>query len=74
MHEWLINHKILGPYIKNYMEHRAVKRGVKIYALALLWTSLTIDIILLPKIILKIILAAIGIAVSIHILKLKTLK
>lgn len=73
LHTWLNNHKILGPYIRNYMEHRSVKKNVKIYVLLMLWISLIFAIIMLPKIVFKVMLAVIGTVVSIHILKLRTL-
>lgn len=73
LHTWLNNHNILGPYIRNYMEHRSVKKNVKIYALLMLWISLIFAIIMLPKIVFKVMLAVIGTVVSIHILKLRTL-
>lgn len=70
----LINSKRLGPYIKNYIEKKAVKKKVKYSALAFLWTSLIISIILIDNIYIRLLLGLIGIAVSTHIVLLKTLK
>lgn len=70
----LINSKRLGPYIKNYIEKKAVKNKVKYSALAFLWTSLIISIILIDNIYIRLLLGLIGIAVSTHIVLLKTLK
>jgi len=69
---WLINHKTFGEYIYNYVTHRAVKRSAKITALVVLWLSMTTSIVLVDILYVRILLIAIGTAVSIHILSLKT--
>lgn len=74
LHKWLINHKIFGSYIYNYMTYRAVKKSTKIGALISLWLSLGLSIILLKNLILKILLFVTGSTVSIHLIKLKTLE
>lgn len=70
---WLLGHKIFGSYLEDYMEHRAVKKKVKIFALVFLWSTMIISIILVPISAVKIVLPFIGLAVSVHILSLKTL-
>ena len=37
LYEWLINHKVLGEYIRNYREHRAIPLRVKIISVSLVW-------------------------------------
>jgi uncharacterized membrane protein YbaN (DUF454 family) len=74
LYGWLINHKTFGSYIHNYMTYRAVKKSTKIGALITLWISLSISIVLVEKFWLKIFLFLIGTAVSIHLLKLRTLE
>lgn len=49
MYHWLMNHKILGPYIYNYVTYRAVKRNVKIGSLALLWLTLALSFFLVAN-------------------------
>lgn len=71
---WLVGHKIFGSYINDYMEHRAVKKKAKIAALVFLWATMTVSIIVVPVTAVKWLLPIIGIAVSAHILSLKTLK
>lgn len=71
---WLVGHKVFGSYINDYMEHRAVKKRAKLAALVFLWFSMTVSIIVVPVIAVKWLLPIIGIAVSAHILSLKTLR
>jgi uncharacterized membrane protein YbaN (DUF454 family) len=73
INDWLINHRLFGSYINDYLNHRALKKRVKIYALILLWVSLIFSAILISKIYLGIILVIIGTVVSIHIIRLKTM-
>lgn len=73
MHTWLINNKIFGEYIYNYMTYRAVRKSVKIKALIFLWVSLLISIFTISNLYLDILLLLIGISVSAHIISLKTL-
>jgi len=74
LHKWLNNHKIFGPYIYNYMKYRAVRRRVKVGAITMLWVTLSISIFLVDIIYVRLILLAIGTAVTVHILMLKTLE
>jgi uncharacterized membrane protein YbaN (DUF454 family) len=73
MYNWLINHRIFGSYIYCYLEYRAVPRKTKIGALIFLWTTLLVSATLVPSIQIKIFLMVVGIAVSLHLLTLKTL-
>jgi uncharacterized membrane protein YbaN (DUF454 family) len=73
LYEWLINHKIFKPIIKNYMEHKAILRRTKIYALIFLWISLIISMLLISNIYLSLVLSAIGIGVSIFLLSINTI-
>lgn len=74
LYQWLMNHRTFGPYLYNYLTYRAVKKSVKVVALITLWFSLGLSIIIVPNIYLKIMLSFIGTMVSIHLLRLKTLK
>lgn len=40
LYAWLLAHRQLGPYIRNFREHRAIPLRAKIYALALLWGTM----------------------------------
>ncbi len=74
LYNWLLNNRVFGPYIYNYLTYHAIKRGVKVVTLMLLWLTLIVSIVLVPNIYLRIFLIAVGIGVSIHILSLKTLR
>mgnify|MGYP000989368112 CR=1 FL=1 len=73
LYNWLINHKVFGEYIYNYLNYRAVKKSAKISALIFLWTSILISVLLIDNLHVKILLLIIAACVTIHISKLKTL-
>lgn len=73
LYNWLINHKVFGVYIYNYLENRAIKKSAKISAMVLLWPSLLFTMCIIQKIPVTIILMVVGVFVSKHILSLKTL-
>lgn len=74
MNQRLMHNKYLGPYIANYKSKRGITKRNKIYSLLFLYVTLGISFIYGPDYWwLKSGLAFIGIAVSVHILRFKTL-
>ncbi|MGB4589616.1 MAG: YbaN family protein [Clostridiaceae bacterium] len=73
LYEKLTHHKILGPYLHNYMNHRAINKKTKVIALATLWISLGISMTIAPLLWVKVMLGLIGIGVTLHLHGLKTL-
>ena len=69
----LLNHRVLGAYIRSYLDGKGVPLHSKIYALILLWLSIgSSALFLVDSLIIKILLLLIAIGVTIHILSLKT--
>jgi len=74
LHDWMLNNRVFGNYVHDYVTFRAVKKSVKAVTLALLWATLAISIALSSNFYLRIFLVAVGVGVSIHVLSLKTLR
>jgi uncharacterized membrane protein YbaN (DUF454 family) len=75
MYEKLIEHKQLGPYIRNFREKRAIPLRAKISSVAMLWaTILASAFFFTENIWIRILLIFIAIGVTWHILSFKTLK
>ena len=74
LHDRLLNSKLLGDYISSYMKHRAIKRKIKIMTITILWSTLIISAVLINNWVIWIALAAVGSAVTFHILRLRTLE
>ncbi|MFT0851219.1 YbaN family protein [Achromobacter sp. F4_2707] len=74
MHEWLLNQRHLGPYLRNFQQGRGIPLRAKITALALLWTSLTISMWFAPLPWVRILLLIPGIAVTVYLYRMPTLE
>jgi uncharacterized membrane protein YbaN (DUF454 family) len=68
-YRWLTNNRFFGVYIKNYIEGRGIPLKVKIITLTLLWLGIGLSAALATgNLIVRIILGAIAVGVTIHIL------
>ncbi|MEX1170569.1 MAG: YbaN family protein [Chloroflexota bacterium] len=74
LHGWLMNNRFLGEYIRDYRERTAIKRNIKIFAVAMLWLFIGISILAVEAVWLRVLLAAIAVAVTAHIVRLRTIK
>ncbi|HSP86733.1 MAG TPA: YbaN family protein [Ignavibacteriaceae bacterium] len=71
--EWLRNHKVLGGYIDNYQNKTGLTKKTKIGNIIVLWTSISLSAFLLTdELYIRLLLFAIAIGVSIHIITIKT--
>ena len=75
LYEWLMNHPKLGPYISNFMEHKAIPLKVKVIAVSTHWlTLLYCAIFVAEHWALRGLFILIAVCVTVHILSYKTLK
>lgn len=73
LYQKLINHKYLGPYIRNYRENKSITKRTKIATIALLWTTMIISAVYATSnIYVRILLLVIAVGVTIHVLSFKT--
>ncbi len=73
LYNWLLNHKIFGLYIYNYITYKAVGLKTKIFAITLLWLTLAISALLVSSVYMTLGLVIIGLGVTLHLLNLNTL-
>ncbi len=74
-YDWLLNHKYFGKIIRDYHQRKGVTLGIKIYALSLLWITILISVIFaIEMFFVDVLLIFIAMVVSLHIIKLKTLR
>lgn len=72
-YDWLLSHRYLGSYIRNFREERAIPLHVKVIAITLLWlTSLHCFFMLLEHWLLKALIGAVAIGVTLYLLSFKT--
>ena len=74
LYEWLMSHKHLGPYIKNFREHKALPLRVKIVSVTMVWATLLYCAFAVAKAWwMSVMFIAIATGVTIHILSFRTL-
>ncbi|HEY4711725.1 MAG TPA: YbaN family protein [Dehalococcoidia bacterium] len=74
-YQWLMNNKIFGDYVRNYIEGRGMPMRIKIFTILLLWLTIGLTITFgVQNIIIRIILICIAIGVTAHIVLIKKRK
>lgn len=72
-HNWLLNNRLFGSYIKNYKSGRGISMRQKVSTLTFLWASIGLSVWLLGGGFWStLILLAVAIGVTLHLLLLKT--
>lgn len=75
LYSWLLHQRLLGPYLRNFMERKAIPLHAKIIAISMMWaTMLYCTFFLIPLVWVKILMTAIACGVTIYILSFKTLR
>lgn len=70
-HQWLLGHPSLGPMIMSYLDGQGIPLRAKIIAITALWLSITVSTLLLISLLwVKILLIAVGLCVTIYLLRL----
>ncbi len=71
-YEWLLNHRWMGAYVRNYREHKATTRRVKVVTMALLWGSIGYAVIAVADgWVVRTLLLSVAVGVTIHVLSLR---
>jgi uncharacterized membrane protein YbaN (DUF454 family) len=71
MTSWMLNNKYFGKYIRNYKEGKGIPLKTKMFAIIILWITISFSaIFVIPLCIAQIVLFTIAIAVTIHLVRL----
>jgi uncharacterized protein len=74
-YNWLITNRWFGEYIRNYREGRGIPLKQKIFSISLLWLTIGYSVWFVVSLWwVRLILLAIAIGVTIHLMMLKTFK
>ncbi len=72
-HRWLMNNRLFGDYVTNYIEGRGISLKIKSLTLLVLWASILFSAFyVVDMLIIRVLLLAIAVGVSVHILTLPT--
>jgi hypothetical protein len=74
-YQWLINNRILGVYVRNYIEGRGMPARIKVLTILLLWLSIALTIAFgVQDVAIRIVLVCIAIGVTVHIVLIRKRK
>lgn len=74
LYDWLLNHPELGPYIRNFMEHKAIPLRVKVISVTLVWiTLINCAIFVAEHWAFRLFFILLATAITVHILSYKTI-
>lgn len=74
-YQWLINNRIFGAYVRNYIEGRGMPIRIKVFTILLLWLAIGLSITFgVQNIVIRIVLICIAIGVTAHISLIKKRK
>ncbi len=72
---WLLYNPMFGAYIRDYREGRGIPRSTRILTLTALWLTLGLSAAFATSALwLRLLLAVVGIGVTVHLLRFKTMK
>ena len=71
-HTWLLTNRWFGPYISNYKSGKGISLRQKISTISILWVSIGVSIWLVGGFWITLLLLAIAVGVTIHLLWIKT--
>ena len=71
---WLLKNKYFGKYIRNYRKGKGIPFITKLFSIVLLWTTITISIIIIKTDWISVLLIIIALLVSWHIVSIPTYK
>jgi hypothetical protein len=74
LHGWLMGHRVLGPYIRNFQQRRGIPVRAKFTTVALIWLPLLYSVYRLDLPWLEALLVLMGLGWSVVIFRMKTLK
>ena len=75
LYDWLMSHRHLGAYIRNFREHKALPLRVKVVSVTMVWATLLYCAVFVAKEWwMSAVFIAIATGVSVHIISFKTLK
>jgi len=74
-YRWLINNRLFGTYVRNYIEGRGMPLRTKIFTIFLLWIAIGISVCIgTQNLVVRIVLVLVAIGVTLHIIYIRARK
>lgn len=74
-HRWLLQHRTFGPYLRNFLLHKAIPLKVKVVSVSLVWITLSYCAVFLTELlVLRLLFLLLATGITVHILSYRTLR
>lgn len=70
--DWLMNKSFIGPTLRDWEEHRSIKRSTKVTVLIVAWTSILVSALIVDNMVARGVLVACGLLVTVIMAKTNT--
>ncbi len=70
LYQWLLNHRTFGKSVRDYQEHKVIRKQVKVLSILLMSIMVTISVVfLIPNFYVKLLVLSLGIFGAVFILR-----
>lgn len=71
----MLQHRVLGPYLRNFLLHKAIPLKVKVISVSLVWITLSYcAVFLVEYLMFRLLFVLLAAGITIHILSYRTLR
>jgi hypothetical protein len=70
-HAWLLSNRVFGPHLRDYLAGQGISWRIKAGALVFLWATIGTSIAFVPFWWVRILLALVALAVTVHVVMIK---
>ena len=69
-YRWLLEHRHLGPMVRDYLDGRGIPLRAKVTAIGMIWVTIPISAFFVPIPWVRVLLIAIGLGVTVYLIRL----
>ena len=70
----ILHHPFIGKPLREWLQYKGIRKRDKIFSIAFLWVSILISVFLVTVPWVRVLLLAVAVAVTIHLLSFRTIK
>ncbi len=75
MHDWLINHKVFGPILSDFLDRKGIRLHIKIVSLVMMWSMMLVSVFyLIDNVTIKYVAMSGAVIGTFAILRYKTIR
>ena len=75
LYTWLLNNRILGVYINNYIQGKGMPLRVKLITISLIWITIVLSVVfVIQSLAISVIVILVALGVNVYIIRIKTFK